>query len=108
MSTNTVIKIIAIAAIALAGLKIIKDNTGGGSVEAMPITQSTAQAPVIQQPTSVPVSTPAEKLQPMTGEQCAAAGASKGMSATWGSASNGCWLISPDGATVIHVGTWKE
>lgn len=47
-------------------------------------------------------------LQPMTGEECEAAALAAGWSGTWGPASDGCWIISPDGSQVTHLGTWAE
>lgn len=58
-------------------------------------------------PVSLPI-TGDTSTAPMTGEECAAAGAARGWSATWSQASDGCWLISPDGSTSLHAGTWGE
>ena len=91
-------------------------------VEAAPTSQSTAQAQSVslQQPVTVETARPAQPADawlaytqtaipeggPMTGEQCAAAGAAAGWSATWGPATDGCWIISPDGQQTRHLGTW--
>ena len=103
---NKTILILAIVAVlvSVAAAWNINHNNGTGSA-----VDGVGSEAVVQQvqATSEPVSESAD-LPAMTGEQCAAAGATKGMSATWGAASDGCWLISQDGRTIVHVGTWKE
>jgi hypothetical protein len=48
-----------------------------------------------------------QPIAPMTGEQCQQAALESGWSGTWAESTDGCWLVSPDGTQIEHVGTWK-
>jgi hypothetical protein len=85
---------------AIATLAVQPIIAAAGAFQDLP-RQPIYQAQV--QPTAQPAALP-----PMTGQECAAAGAARAWSATWGPASNGCWVISPDGSQTEHLGTWEE
>jgi hypothetical protein len=120
MSKQNMVSIVAVIVIILAGLKIINDKKAD-PVSAPSVTVQQPANYTIQQPVSAVTVQPPAQMDPawiaytqtaapeggpMTGEQCAAAGAAAGWSATWGPASDGCWIISPDGRQIRHLGTW--
>jgi hypothetical protein len=111
--------VFVIAAI-IAGLKMMAKKTIPPSSGAAAVVNQPANYTIQQPVSAVTVQPPAQidpawlaytqtavpEGGPMTGEQCAAAGAAAGWSATWGPASDGCWIISPDGRQIRHLGTW--
>ena len=114
-TTQKIVSAIAIVVIVLAGLKMLRNKSittittvsaGSGPTVSAPVSVATQQPAQVIDPWLAYTQTAVPEGGPMTGEQCAAAGAAAGWSATWGPASDGCWIISPDGQQTRHLGTW--
>lgn len=102
-------KMIVTAILVLMIGRLLSACSGLTDGEAGPDTTITAPTPTESAPAILAApEQPAADLPAMTGEECAAAASAAGWSGTWGPASDGCWIISPDGSQVLHLGTWKE